>query len=59
MPSIRKTPPWLPGSNSYDGWLKLVDIWRKFTSLEPEKQGPAMVLSLEGEPKNKDQPLCH
>ena len=52
MSSINKTPPSLSGSKSYDDWLKLVDIWRKFTSLEPEKQGPAIVLLLEGEPQD-------
>ena len=49
MSSINKTPASLSGSKSYDEWLKLVDIWRKFTSLEPKKQGPAIVLSLERE----------
>ena len=44
-----KNPPSLSKSKSYADWLKLLDIWRKFTSLEPEKQGPAIVLSLEGE----------
>ena len=47
MSSINKTPPSLPGLKPYDDWLKLVDIWRKFTSLEPWKQGPVIVLLLE------------
>ena len=29
--------------------MKLVEVWRQFTTLEPEKQGPAVVLTLEGE----------
>ena len=29
--------------------MKLIDISRKFTNLEPGKQGPAIVLSLQGE----------
>ena len=47
MSSINKTSPSLSGSKSYDDWLKAVNIWRKFTSLEPEKQVPAIVLLLE------------
>ena len=46
---MNKSPPLLSKSKSYDDWLKLVEIWRTFTILEPEKQGPAIVLCLEGE----------
>ena len=46
---MNKSPPLLSKSKLYDDWLKLVEIWRNFTTLEPEKQGPAIVLSLEGE----------
>ena len=49
MSSISKTPPSLSGSKSYDDWVNLVNNWRKFPSLEPEKQEPVIVLSLEGE----------
>ena len=49
MASNNKSPPSLSNSKSYSDWLKLIEIWRKFTSLEQEKQGPAIVLSLEGE----------
>ena len=49
MASNNKSPPSPSNSKSYTDWLKLIEIWRKFTSLEPEKQGPAIVLSLEGE----------
>ena len=49
MASNNKSPPSLSNSKSYSDWLKLIEIWRKFTSLEPEKQGPAIALSLEGE----------
>ena len=49
MSSISKTPPSLSGSKSYDDWVNLVSNWRKFPSLEPEKQEPVIVLSLEGE----------
>ena len=49
MSNMNKSPPLLSKSKSYDDWLKLVEIWRNFTTLEPEKQGPAIVLNLEGE----------
>ena len=49
MASNNKSPPSLSNSKSYIDWLKLIDIWRKFTNLEPGKQGPAIVLSLEGD----------
>ena len=48
MSNMNKLPPLLSKSKSYDDWLKSVEIWRKFTTLESEKQGPAIVLSLEG-----------
>ena len=46
--SNNKSPPSLSSSKSFTDWLKLIDIWRRFTNLEPGKQGPAIVLSLEG-----------
>ena len=49
MSNMNKSPPLLSESKSYDDWLNIVEIWRKFTTLEPEKQVPAIVLSLEGE----------
>ena len=49
MASNIKSPPSLSNSKAYIDWLKLIDIWRKFTNLEPGKQGPAIVLSLEGD----------
>ena len=48
MASNNKSPPSLSNSKSYSDWLKLIEIWRKCTSLEPEKQDPAIVLPLEG-----------
>ena len=36
-------------SKTYDDWIKLLPIWLKFTSLESEEQGPAIVLTLEEE----------
>ena len=49
MASNNKSPPSLSNSKSYIDWLKLIDIWRKFTNLEPGKQGSAIVLSHEGD----------
>ena len=44
-----KSPPSLSNSKSYSDWLKFIEVRRKFTSIEPEKQGPAIVLSFEGD----------
>ena len=44
-----KTPPSLSNSKTYDDWIKLIDIWKEFTTLEKSKQGQAIVLSLQGE----------
>ena len=41
--------PLLSNSKSYTDWLKLIHIWSNLTNLEAEKQGPAIVLSLEGD----------
>ena len=49
MASNSKSPSLLSNSKSYTDWLKLIDIRRKFTYLEPGRQGPAVALSLEGE----------
>ena len=49
MSNMNKSPPLLLKTKSYDDWLKLVEVWKQFTTLEPEKQGPAVVLTLEGE----------
>ena len=49
MSKMNKSPPLLSKSKSCDNWLKLITIWHQFTTLELQKQGPAIVLSLEGE----------
>ena len=33
---------------SYDDWKKELDIWKAFTDLKPERQGPAVFLTLTG-----------
>ena len=42
-----KNPPLLSASKSYDDWIKLINIWKDFTSLEKPKQALAIALSLE------------
>ena len=46
---MNKSPPLFSKANSYDDWIKLVEVWRQFATLEPENQGPPIVLTLEGE----------
>ena len=36
-----KVPHQLSNFKSYNDWVRLVNIWTKFTDLEPERQGPA------------------
>ena len=43
-----KTPPLFSKSKSYSDWVRLVKLWTKFTDLEATRQGPALVMSLEG-----------
>ena len=43
-----KTPPLFNKSKSYSDWGGLVNLWTKFTDLDPTRQGPALVMSLEG-----------
>ena len=44
MSNPNKSPSLLSKSKSHDDWLKLITIWQQFTTLELEKQGPAIVL---------------
>ena len=46
--SSSKIPPLLSKSPVYTDWKKKLDIWSSFTSLEKEKQGAAVLLTLEG-----------
>ena len=43
-----KAPPSLTRSNSYETWLKELQIWKSFTDIPGDKRGPAVFLSLEG-----------
>ena len=42
-----KTPPLLSKARTYNDWIKLLDIWTEFTELPKERQGPAVLFSLE------------
>ena len=42
-----KAPPALSKCQSYNSWLKELEIWQAFTDIPPEKQGPAIFLTLE------------
>ena len=44
-----KAPPTFVKSDDYEKWKKKLNIWRKFTPLEKNKQGPALCLSLDDE----------
>ena len=46
--SYNKAPPLLTACKNYDDWKKLLTIWTELTTLEKKKQGPALVLALEG-----------
>ena len=46
--SSYKAPPLLSSSKTYSDWKKLINIWIELTPLEKKKQGPALVLTLEG-----------
>ena len=59
MSNTNKSPPLLSESKSYDDWPNIVEIWRKFTTLEPEKQVPAIVLSLESEEQDAVLSITH
>ena len=43
-----KNPPVLDENTSYENWTKALKLWQLITELKPEKQGPALVLSLSG-----------
>ena len=43
-----KAPPLLSKYKTYTDWKKLLQIWTDITYLEKKKQGPALVLTLDG-----------
>ena len=52
MANVNKLLALQSKSKSYDERLKQIDVCRQFTTLEPEKQGPVIVLTIEGEVQN-------
>jgi hypothetical protein len=47
-----KTPPALSKSSSYENWNKEIKVWQKLTDIIVSKQGPAILLSLEGKARD-------
>ena len=47
--SSSKIKPTLTKCNIYEGWLKLIKVWRSFTDIPANQQGSALLLSLEDE----------
>ena len=48
MSDSYKAPPSLHMSICYGNWIKEVNIWQNFTSLNNCRQGPAIFFTLEG-----------
>ena len=48
-----KVPPPLSDSSSYQDWRKIVDLWGKFTTCAPNKQGMAVIFSLKSSDQQK------
>ena len=46
--NFKKTPPIFSKSSSYEDYKKLLGLWTRFTSLDKNEQGTAVLLSLEG-----------
>ena len=49
MSSKLRTPPLLSEAKNYESYLKLLNVWRIATDLPKEKQGAALLLSLDNE----------
>ena len=47
--SYTKAPPSLKACKNYKDWVKLIKVWSTVTSLDKTRQGPAVLLSLEGQ----------
>ena len=46
--ATNKVPPQISNFKNYSDWVRMVNIWTKFTDLHKTKQGPALVMSLSG-----------
>ena len=49
MSKRSKDSPSLKSAKSYDDWIKLMNIWSRYTDLAKIKQGPALILQLQDE----------
>lgn len=43
-----KIAPNLSKAKSYSDWIRFVRLWEKLTNQDPIRQGPALVMTLEG-----------
>lgn len=43
-----KIAPNLSKAKSYSDWIRLVRLWEKLTKQDPTRQGPALLMTLEG-----------
>lgn len=43
-----KIVPNLSKAKSYSDWIRFVRLWEKLTNQDPTRQGPALVMTLEG-----------
>ena len=48
MSNFKKTPPILSKCSCYEDYKKLLGLWTKFSALDKNEQGTAVLLSLEG-----------
>ena len=46
--SYNKAPSLLSQSKDYEDWKNLIGIWTELTTLDKKKQGPSLVLTLDG-----------
>ena len=49
QPQLNKDPPSLKSAKSYDDWLKLLKIWKLYTTIPKNRQGQSIILSLHNE----------
>ena len=55
--NLNKDPPSLKKARNYDDWVKLVTAWKGYSTIPKEKQGLALLLSLEDSPDAQDAVL--
>ena len=55
--NLNKDPPSLKKARNYDDWVKLLRVWKGYTTVPPEKQALALLLSLEDSQDAQDAVL--